>query len=98
MLVGALAMVQPAGADEIARGQALAQRLCAVCHMNPGQGEKTGPDGIPGFGAVARRPGQAPEQIVKWLRSRPSQMPDHGVTLDEAHALAAYIVSLRAAK
>lgn len=96
VLAGGQVMAGPTGADEIGRGHDLAQRLCAVCHLNPGQGEKAGPDGIPGFVAVARRRGQTPEQIVKWLRSRPAAMPDHGVTLDEAYALAAYIMSLRA--
>lgn len=85
-------------ADEVARGRDMAQRLCAVCHLNPGQGEKTAASGIPGFAAVARRPGQSPEAIVKWLRSRPAAMPDHGVTLDEAYALAAFIMSLKQAK
>jgi mono/diheme cytochrome c family protein len=60
-----------AGADDVAKGHALAERLCAGCHLNPGQGEKTGRAGIPGFSAVANRPGQSLEGIVDWLKSMP---------------------------
>jgi mono/diheme cytochrome c family protein len=85
-------------ADEVGRGRDLAQRLCAVCHMNPGQGEKAAASGIPGFAALAGRRGQSPEAIVAWLRSRPESMPDHGVSLDEAWALARFIMSLQRAR
>lgn len=81
-------------ADEISRGRDLAARLCAVCHLNPGQGEKTGPAAVPGFVAVARRPAQTREGIVAWLRGVPPMMPDHKLSEDEREALAAYIMSL----
>ena len=97
-IVAALAAGQPAAASAIDKGRDLAARLCAVCHLNEGQGEKRGPDGIPGFHAVANRSGQSHESIVRWLRSRPQQMPDHRLTWDEADALAAFIMSLRKAK
>lgn len=81
-------------AGEIDRGQELAARLCAVCHLNPGQGEKVGSAAVPGFRAVARRPGQTREGIVAWLRGVPPMMPDHKLNQDEMQALAAYILSL----
>lgn len=93
-----LATTGAAVADEVARGREMAERLCAVCHMNPGQGERTVASGISSFAAIARRPGQTPEAIVRWLRSRPEQMPDHGVTLHEAWALAQFIMSLKSAR
>ncbi len=83
---------------EIDKGRSLAERQCAVCHLNPGQGEKHGASGVPGFHAIADRPGQNHEVIVRWLRSRPTMMPDHHLTWDEADALAAFIMSLRKAK
>jgi mono/diheme cytochrome c family protein len=87
-----------AGAQDIEKGRALAGRLCASCHMQPGQGEKHGPMGLPGFTAIADRPGQTHEAIVKWLRSRPQMMPDHHLTWDEADALAEFIMSLKKTK
>lgn len=91
----ALATALEGRADEVERGRELAHRLCAVCHLNPGQGEKQGASGIPGFVAVANRRGQTYESIVRWLESRPPMMPDHHLTRDEAGSLAAYIMSLR---
>ena len=84
-----------AAAQDAEKGRALAKSLCANCHMQPGQGEKHGPMGLPSFAAIANRPGQDHESIVKWLRSRPTMMPDHHLTWDEADALAEFIMTLR---
>ena len=81
-------------ANEAALGRALAERLCASCHMVPGQGEKRAANEIPGFAAVARRPNQTHDGIVEWLRSVPPIMPNHHLTQDEMHALAAFIMTL----
>lgn len=62
--------------------------------MAPGQGEKRGANEIPGFAAVARRRNQTPEGIVAWLRSIPPMMPNHHLSQDEMHALAAFIMTL----
>ena len=83
--------------ESSARGQALAQRLCAVCHMNPGQGEKQGARGVPGFAAIAARPDQTHEGIVAWLASAPPMMPNHKLTQDERQRLADFIVTLKPA-
>jgi len=87
---GALALSVDTGA-----GRQLALTLCAGCHMNPGQGEKSGPAGIPSFQAVADRPGQSLENVVTWLRSAPPMMPKHHLSNDEMFALAQFIMSLR---
>ena len=84
-----------AGADDVARGRELAERLCASCHMNPGQGEKSGRAGIPSFHAVAGRPGQSITGIVGWLKMAPPMMPNHHLSQDEMFRLAAFILSLR---
>lgn len=83
-----------AAAEDVAKGRALAGRLCAQCHMLPGQGEKRGANEIPGFAAVAQRRNQTPEGIVAWLRSIPPMMPNHHLSQDEMHALAAFIMTL----
>ena len=93
-----LALLAPAPAvraDDVAHGRELALKLCATCHLNPGQGEKSGPDGIPGFYAVARRPDQTAAAIVDWLRSVPPMMPNHHLTQDEMVALSQFIMSLK---
>ncbi len=84
-----------ADAGEVDKGRALAERLCAACHMNEGQGEKQGPLGVPGLAAVAARPQQTHGGIVRWLQSRPPMMPDHHLSSDESGALATFILSLR---
>jgi mono/diheme cytochrome c family protein len=99
VIMGGLAVLliwpDPSAADEIEKGRALAERLCANCHLNEGQGEKQGSTGIPGFRAVARRPGQTVDNILKWLRSVPPMMPNHHLSQDEMLALALFIESLR---
>ncbi len=81
--------------DDVARGRALAERLCATCHLGRGQGEKRSPTEIPGFAAVAKRPGQSLHGIVGWLKSIPPMMPNHRLTQDEMFLIAAYILSLQ---
>lgn len=96
MLTCVLAISGPAFATEnLARGRALAERLCAQCHMAPGQGEKRAANEIPGFAAVAARRHQTHEGIVAWLRSIPPMMPNHHLTQDEMHALADFILSMK---
>lgn len=81
--------------DEVAKGRVLAERLCATCHMGPGQGEKRSRAEIPGFYAVARRPNQTEQGIMEWLRSVPPMMPNHHLSQDEMVSLSAFIMSLR---
>lgn len=81
--------------DDVAKGRELANALCAQCHLNPNQGEKQGPMGVPGFVAVANRPTQTFDGILAWLKSVPPMMPDHHLTRDEMYALSEYIMSLR---
>lgn len=90
-----VAAAGPCLSNEVEHGRQLAERLCATCHMNEGQGEKSGPMGVPSFQAIADRRSLDHARIVAWLRSKPSMMPDHKVTWDEADALAAFILSLR---
>jgi mono/diheme cytochrome c family protein len=96
LVIGALGAAEPAWAvDDVDKGRKLAVRLCAHCHMAPGQGEKLGANDIPGFVAVARRRNQSHKGIVAWLRTIPPMMPNHHLSQDEMSALAAYIMTLR---
>ena len=97
MLALLAAPLHPAHADggDASKGEALARTLCAECHLNPAQGEKHGPMGVPGFVAVANRPLQTAEGVVEWLQSIPPMMPNHHLTQDEMYDIAAFIMSLR---
>lgn len=91
--VGGVALADEAA--EIEKGRALAERMCATCHLNPGQGDKAAAAAVPGFTAVANRAGQSFDGIVAWLRSVPKTMPNHHLSSGEMEALASYILSLR---
>jgi cytochrome c553 len=99
VVLGALVLGLGSGgadaAEAATKGRALAERLCANCHMVPGQGEKRAEDEIPGFAAVARRRNQTPEGIIAWLRAVPPIMPNHHLSQDEMYDLAAFIMTLR---
>lgn len=84
-----------AASDAVSEGRVLAERLCARCHLNPGQGEKESPSEIPGFRAVANRSGQSVEGVVSWLAGLPTMMPNHHLSRDEMLSLAIFIMSLR---
>ncbi len=81
--------------SDVEEGRELAQRLCASCHMQPGQGEKSDHSGIPSFRAVANRPGQSADGIASWLKIAPPTMPNHHLSHEEKARLAAFIMSLR---
>lgn len=91
------AAAHPASAADadVEQGRDMAARLCATCHMNPGQGEKAGPGGIPSFKAVANRPAQTQDRVEAWLLSIPRMMPNHNLTQEESRVLAAFVMSLR---
>ena len=91
-------LATPAHAQDAAKGRQMAETLCAKCHMNEGQGEKHGPMGIPSFAAVANRPRQTEQDVVRWLKTIPPMMPNHHLTQDEMYALAAFIMTLQTAK
>ena len=91
----ALLVTCAASAQDKEKGRALAESLCARCHMNEGQGEKQSPTEVPGFRAIANRPNQSMQGVVAWLRTTPPMMPDHHLTQDEMYDLAGFILSLR---
>lgn len=95
MAVLSLSALPAHAADEVAKGRQLAERLCATCHMAPGQGEKKSRSEIPGFYAIARRPNQNEQGIIEWLRTVPPMMPNHHLSQDEMVSLAQFIMSLR---
>ena len=86
-----------ATAGEVKAGQALANELCARCHV---VSEKAGPP----FAEIAKGPHAAPGALRDFLRSahadvsHPSAMPNPELTERQIDDLAAYIDSLVPAK
>jgi mono/diheme cytochrome c family protein len=89
-------MAEPAASQDKARGQELAQSLCANCHFGAHPGDRTGRSGVSTFSSIANREAQTFDGVVLWLRSVPSVMPNHRLTQDEILDLAEFIMSLRA--
>ncbi len=95
MAASGLSLYPAFARSDVEKGRDLAQRMCAGCHMQPGQGEKSDHSGIPSFRAVANRPGQSVEGIASWLDVAPPSMPNHHLSHEQRLELAAFIMSLR---
>lgn len=81
-------LAQPAGAADAARGDTLARRWCAACHLvAPDQGRAT-PD-APSFAAIAKRPDAPP--LETFLQVSHLRMPDMSLTREEIADLAEFI-------
>ena len=96
LLAAALVAIGPVRADEVKRGEALAQRLCSNCHVVY---REVGPT----FIDIAKGPHASPAALSDFLRSthadirHPDAMPTPELSQREIDALAAYIASLRPA-
>ncbi len=82
-----------ATAADVAHGEQLARRWCAVCHIVSAD-QTHGADNAPAFATVAKIPGFDADKIAKFLMDPHPKMPDMQLGRDEAKDLAAYIVSL----
>lgn len=85
-----------AWAQDPAEGRRLAEQWCANCHRIAPGGPGPATDAVPGFAAIAARPGRTAEAIATFLRTPHAGMPDHGLTLRQAQDLGAYLVAQRA--
>lgn len=88
------ALIVPAGAGDIERGEALAERWCVSCHVI---GSNTqGADAAPSFAMIARRDREIPSDIRKAIALPHPKMPDMNLAAPEYEDLSAYIASLAA--
>ena len=86
-------LAMPARADA-AKGEAIAERWCAACHViGPGRGGSV-PQGPPTFPQVARS-GMTADQLRAFLSHPHGAMPDLSLTRAEIDDLVAYIATLR---
>lgn len=76
------------------RGEALAERLCANCHL-VGDGQKaTAVAGIPSLAAVAGFDGMTRQRVTNTLIAPHAPMPDMQLTMHEIGDLTAYLEKL----
>jgi mono/diheme cytochrome c family protein len=96
-----LALAAPAAADEdadamaVERGKALAERLCAECHVVNGT---RGSDAVPTLHSLANTPGMTQDRIRAFIYDPHPQMPAIQIPTDEMDDLVAYIASLKGAE
>jgi mono/diheme cytochrome c family protein len=84
-----------AAAQDAMRGQALAERWCANCHV-VNQAATTGrADGLPTFPALAARKDITAATIKGAMTATHSRMPDLQLGARDQEDLVAYIISLR---
>ena len=85
----------PAGAQDMARGQALAERWCANCHVVNAAAGTGQSNGLPTFPAIAARPDMNAAILKGAMSATHSRMPDFELGARDQDDLAAYILSLR---
>jgi len=97
LLAGVLAVCAalPARAQDKVRGQALAERWCANCHVVSRTATVGQADGRPTFPALAARPDVTAATLKGAMSATHSLMPDLELGARDQEDLAAYIMSLR---
>ncbi len=95
VMVLSIALCDFAAAQDAMRGQALAERWCANCHV-VNQAATTGrADGLPTFPALAARKDITAATLKGAMTATHSRMPDLQLGARDQEDLVAYIVSLR---
>lgn len=104
-MIAALPIASPASADkpsgkkewraDPARGERLAENLCAACHVIKPDQTTTAIAGVPTFPAIANLPGRTPQHLTNTLIQPHPPMPDAQLTGHEIADLLAYFDTLR---
>ena len=98
LMASALLLSQAEGvqAADVAAGQKLARTACVNCHfVADGVGPSQPTAGVPGFRAIASKPGQTGDKIKAAILSPHPPMPGVQLTVHELDNVAAYILSLK---
>ena len=85
----------PAEAQDALRGQALAERWCANCHVVNRAATTGRSDGLPTFPALAARKDLSAATLKGAMTATHSRMPDFQLGARDQDDLVAYILSLR---
>ena len=84
-----------AQAQDVLRGQALAERWCANCHVVNRAATTGKADGLPTFPAIAARKDVTAATLKGAMTATHSRMPDLQLGARDQEDLVAYIFSLR---
>lgn len=79
-----------AAAADAAKGEALAKRWCAACHIVASD-QKAGGTQAPAFSSIAKNKGFDASRLALFLLDPHPKMPDMGLSRAAAADLAAYI-------
>ena len=94
-MVLSIAMCGVAAAQDAVRGQALAERWCANCHVVNRVATTGRADGLPTFPAIAARKDVTAATLKGAMTATHSLMPDFQLGARDQEDLVAYIFSLR---
>jgi len=93
LLVALTVRASPGSAADIAKGEQLAQRMCASCHL-VSAAQRQGNADAPPFATMARMPNFSAERVAFFLLDPHPQMPALSLTRRETDDIAGYIASL----
>lgn len=91
-LFAVLAVTKPAAAADAAKGEVLARRWCAACHIVAAD-QQSGNTQTSPFSAIARKPNFDAAQLALFLMVPHPVMPSMTLSRSEAADLAAYIAT-----
>ena len=95
LLLSSLSFAGLAEAQDAVRGQALAERWCANCHVVSRTATTGRSDGLPTFPALAARKDVTAATLKGAMTATHSRMPDFQLGARDQEDLVAYIFSLR---
>lgn len=90
VLIVAAALTQGAFAADAQRGETLAKRWCATCHI-VASNQQRGTTQSPPFSAIASKPRFNETTLAYFLLTPHPRMPDMNLSRSEAADIAAYI-------
>jgi mono/diheme cytochrome c family protein len=86
------ALTETAAAADASKGEVLAKRWCAACHIVSSE-QSRGTTQAPPFAEIARKPGFDQGMLAFFLLVPHPKMPDMNLSRSEAADLAAYIAT-----
>lgn len=86
------AIATPAAAQSDRRGEILARKWCASCHI-VAPDQRSAQDGVPSFAGIARSSHHAGKKLAPFLLTQHPRLPGVVLSQREARDLAAYIKS-----
>jgi mono/diheme cytochrome c family protein len=90
VLIVAAALTEGASAADAQKGETLAKRWCATCHI-VASNQQRGTTQAPPFSAIASKPNFNETTLAYFLLTPHPRMPDMNLSRSEAADIAAYI-------